>query len=244
MDDRERSCVFHVQNTGAEPVEATITLAFGYPASDSLGDVHLELLDDPPPDAPSAVPWVRALPRMMRLAPGEQQAVRVLASPPGRLAPGEYWGRVIVAGANAAAPRALDERPDIAVGITLETRIVISLSYRHAPVSTGVKLSDFRARLANGVLQADIDLKREGNAAYLGRVQLTLRDQAGRIVHDSARVIAVYYDLHRRYTIPLPALAAGRYRLHLLLSTSRTDLPAAAILPAESVEEIVDLEIS
>jgi hypothetical protein len=243
MDDHSRSTVFYVQNSGDVPTEVAVALSFGYPASDSLGGIHMELIESPGPDHPSAADWVRALPRRIMIQPGERQAVRLLAQPPADLPPGEYWSRIIVTSQTTPPPRPVAESGQIQVGLTLQTRTIISLSYRKAQVSTGISLRGFGARIDGEELIAELDLARTGNAAYLGDVRLVLTDDAGTVVQRFERVIAVYYELYRVLSFPVGSLPPGVYRLHLNLSTVRNDIPQENILPAEPVEADVEVTV-
>ncbi len=243
MDDQSRSTVLYVQNSGEWPTEIEILLRFGYPASDSLGGVHMELIETPGPGAPSAADWVRALPRRLLVQPGERQAVRLLARPPAELPAGEYWSRVIVTSRDGRPLQTGGADGKIRVGLTLETRTIISLSYRRAQVFTGVKLKGFRAAIEDGKVTTQIELQRLGNAAFLGRLALDLVDERGAEVAHWDRVIAVYYDLFRRLDFPVQSLAPGRYVLHMNLSTTRQDIPETYVLKAETVGAVVELTV-
>ncbi len=239
--DSEPSAVFFVQNTGQVAVEVEVALSFGYPASDSLGGIHIKLIENPASTDPSAAAWVRALPRRMLIQPGEPQAVRILAQPPEDLGPGEYWCRVLVTARDQKPPRLQEISDEIQVGLSLETRTIISLSYRRGAVTTGARLNGFSARMVDGTVVADLDLERVGNAAYLGRVNLELYNEQGESAGHWERVIAVYYDLRRSLRCPVPALRPGRYTLRVGLTTDRADIPAKDVIAAAPVEASTEL---
>jgi len=46
MGDDSRSAVLYLQNVGDRTEEVSIELQFGYPVSDSTGNVHVELIED------------------------------------------------------------------------------------------------------------------------------------------------------------------------------------------------------
>ncbi len=243
MDDDHRSTVFYVQNTGAVPAEMEVDLRFGYPASDSFGGVHIELVDDPEPQAPTATGWVRALPRRMVIHPGQRQAIRLLAQPPENLPDGEYWSRVIVTSREVRPTLSPEVDAEIRVGLRLETRTLISMSYRRANVRTGARIRQYEAQVSGESLEVAVEIEREGNAAYLGQLALTLTDATERRLARWERVVAVYYDLFRRFTYALPHLEPGGYRLHLELATVRQDIPAADVIQAEPVRAVTELTI-
>src|SRR5207247_10383600 len=86
------------------PAEITISTAFGYPVTDSLGHFALRAVDRPDSTLPSAAAWVQAFPRRLTIAPLERQTVRLLATPPAGLPDGEYWARLIVSARGGNLP--------------------------------------------------------------------------------------------------------------------------------------------
>jgi hypothetical protein len=88
-----------------------------------------------------------------------------------------------------------------------------------------------------------VDLTREGTAAYLGSVRFELRERSGRVVANWLTPIAVYYEQHRRFALPLDSVAPGAYQLHLLVSTAREDIGAEHVLPAEPIERTLPVEV-
>jgi len=243
LDHHSRSGVLYVHNPGDSPEEVTVELQYGYPASDSAGGVHIELIPEPSPEAPSAAGWVRALPQRMRIAPGARQAVRLLAQPPAGLKDGEYWSRIIVSSRAAQPPAPVSADASVRVGLTLEMRTITSLAYRKGPLSTGVALDDFAIDPPSDTLVAAVRLSRRGNAAYLGKIEFTLTDAQGREQGGWEQAIAVYWDLYRRYQLPTTGLAAGKYTLAVRLSTEREDIPSTQLLPAAVVEQKLDFTL-
>jgi hypothetical protein len=243
IDHHTRSGILYVQNPGDDVEEVSIALEYGYPASDSAGGVYIELIPDPPANAPSAAGWVRALPQRIRVLPGARQAVRLLAQPPAELPDGEYWSRIIVTSHAAQAPVPVSEDAAVRVGLTLEMRTITSLIYRKGQVSTGVALDDFAVESAGDTLVAAVRVSRRGSGAYLGKVEFVLTDAQGKEVGGWEQAIAVYFDLYRRYSLPTKGLAPGPYSLAVRLSTERSDIAQAQLLPAEAVERTIQLVV-
>ena len=243
IDHHTRSGILYIQNPGDDVEEVTVELEYGYPASDSTGGVHIELIPNPPADAPSAASWVRALPQRVRVQPGARQAVRLLAQPPADLKDGEYWSRIIVTSHSAQPPVTVSEEQAVRVGLTLEMRTITSLIYRKGQVTTGVALEDFAVESAGDTVIAAVKLSRNGNGAYLGKIEFVLTAADGAEVGGWEQVVAVYYDLFRRYSLPTTGLAPGNYRLRAKLSTDRQDIAQAQLLPAPVVERTIDLMV-
>lgn len=229
MTHTSRTGTITLYNPNPLPEEIEISFAFGYPQSDSAGDVTVPLSDVAPEGEPSAVPWLRAFPRRLVLQPGQQQVVRILAQPPAGLADGEYWSRVLVTATGGRPPVEQQVQPDVRVAISMRTIIVASLNYRKGRLSTGIAITGAVAeRTADGV-QITVDMARQGEAAYLGRIRIELLDAAGGVVHEEEDVLSVYRTLRRRFTMPGMENAV---RVRYTLDTERPELGQSNIITA------------
>jgi P pilus assembly chaperone PapD len=237
IDHRTRSGVLYLFNPGDRPEEVTVELVFGYPVSDSAGNVSVQLIEDPSPEEPSAAGWMRAFPRRARVAPGQRQAVRLLAQPPLSLADGEYWTRVVVA-SRPTEPPVTAADTGVRVGLTLEVRTVIPVTYRKGAVSTGVDVTGLQTAVEGDSVVVRVGMRRLGSAAYLGTMRLALRDTLGVARAEWDQHVAVYHDLLRRASLPVAGLPPGTYNLHLRIDTERSDLEARNVLSAQPLEAI------
>jgi hypothetical protein len=86
-------------------------------------------------------------------------------------------------------------------------------------------------------------MTREGNAAFLGTVAFTVRTPEGRVVRDWSTPVAVYYDVNRRFALPLEGIPSGRYDVEFRISTDREDIDRRFVLPAEPIERTVTVEV-
>ncbi len=236
MDHRTRSETLTLYNSGTTTEEIEISFAFGYARSDSTGDVSVFFSDDPAPAGePSVVPYLRAFPRQLRLAPGERQVVRILVTPPADLPAGEYWGRVMVT-SRGGQPPIEESRGDVQMQLSLTTVIAVALNYRHGEVATGLAVRSVDAVQTEETIEFIADVERIGNAAFLGRVVAEVVDADGNVVAEHVEDMVAYVPTLWRFSIPRPAgtLGAGavvRYRFE----AERAGVPAGAILPAEPV---------
>src|SRR2546430_14037771 len=98
IDHARRSGTVTLYNPTPDPAEITISTAFGYPVTDSLGHFALRSVERPDSTLPSAAAWVQAFPRRLTIAPLERQTVRLLATPPAGRAPGGGLGPPVGAG--------------------------------------------------------------------------------------------------------------------------------------------------
>jgi hypothetical protein len=244
MSNSQRTAEITLMNTGTGPEEVSVDFIFGYPASDTLGNVFIHFPDSVTDEDPSAVGFIRAFPRRLIITPGSRQVVRLLATPPSDLADGEYWTRVVVT--SRGGPGVGGGTPDdVAAGVTLEVRTILSLAFRQGDVSTGLDMTRFSMGLENDSLILWIGLDRQGNSAYLGQINIDFREVTGdTLVAEWATPIAVYHELTRRYAFSVEHLPPGTYTAQFDLNNHRDDLPdQSVVLPADPVVRSVGLEI-
>lgn len=245
IDARSRTAQVYLINTGTTPEDCSIDLKFGYPDTDSAGNIYVRLVDNPEGDQAqaSSAGWIRAFPHRVVVQPGSRQVVRLLAQPPSNLPEGEYWTRLIVTSRGAEiAVSGTDSM--VRAGVELVVSTIISVTYRNGAVRTGVTLNDFRAGVEHDSLVLRLGLAREGNAAYLGTARVLLRDAAGNVRGQWDTPIAVYYALNRRLALPLEgALPPGSYVAQLDLTTQRDDIPQSSVLPAAPIQQTVAVEV-
>jgi P pilus assembly chaperone PapD len=242
IDHTTRSGALYLANNGTTPEEVTIAVKFGYPDTDSVGNVYVRMIDSPDSAQPSAEGWIHVFPTRMILKPGATQTVRLLAEPPAGLPDGEYWTRLV---STARGRRSVASGADSSANASLpvETRTIIPVLYRKGAVRTGVGVGRFRAAVQEDSIVAQVRLRRQGNAAYLGTTIFRLVGGSGQEVRKWELPVAIYYQLDRRYTFPLNSLAPGRYVLHLDVTTARTDVNQINILPASPVADSTTLEV-
>jgi hypothetical protein len=238
MSHTSRTGTITLYNPNPLPEEIEISFAFGYPQSDSAGDVSVPLSDVAPDGEPSAVPWLRAFPRRLVLEPGQQQVVRILAQPPAGIADGEYWSRVLVVATGGRPPVEQQVQPDGRVSISMRTIFVASLNSRKGRVTTGVEVSAASAQRTPDGVQVTLDMARTGDAAYLGRVRLEALDANGRVPHEEEDILSVYRTLRRRFSLPGLENAA---RVRYVLDTERPELGQANLITAPPVSGIIEI---
>jgi len=244
LGDRNRSGQVYLVNQGTSTEEVTIELQYGYPEADSAGNMRIRLVEEPGAGEPSAAAWLRAYPRRVRLASGERQAVRIQATPPADLPDGEYWSRLIVTSQQSQPPMPVGGDSAVRAGITFALRTITSVTFRKGRVTTAVRLDSLSSSLRGDTLETWIGVAREGNAAFLGSLRFELRDDRGTVVREwGSTPIAVYYQLLRRFELPVDSVAPGTYHLHALVSTARQDIAPHHILPAAPVADSVGVEI-
>jgi len=244
IDHARRNGTVSLYNPNPEPAEITISTAFGYPVTDSLGHFALRTVEHPDSMLPSAAEWVQAFPRRLTIASLERQTVRLLVTPPAGLPDGEYWARLIISARGGRLPiGGVGDTAAVRVRLNLVVNTNIGVAYRKGPVATGVALSNLRVRIRRDSVEVWSRLERRLTAAYVGTVRATLVDSTGKVRSTLSAPIAVYFVMEPRYALAVAGLAPGLYWLRYELVTDREDLDPAVVLQASAVRDSVELRL-
>ncbi|HXQ29386.1 MAG TPA: hypothetical protein VN848_08960, partial [Gemmatimonadales bacterium] len=244
IDHARRTGVLTLYNPNPDPAEVSISTAFGYPVTDSLGHFALRTPDQPDSAHPSAATWIQAYPRRLLIAPLERQTVRLLATPPSGLPDGEYWARLIITARGGKLPVAsTGDTATVRVQLDLVVNTNIGISYRKGPMTTGLAVSQLRTRTAGDSLQVWSHLERQGTAAYVGTAHVALVDSAGQIKRVVSAPIAVYVTMDPCYALSTAGLPPGRYRIRYEFLTQRDDLDPSVVLRAPPVRDSLDVHV-
>lgn len=243
IDHASRSGSVLLYNPNSEPAEVTISVIFGYPATDSAGNIYLRT-DSADAALPSAAGWLQPFPRRLTVMPLERQTVRLLARPPAGLPDGEYWARLVIAAKGGQVPvGGIPDTAQIQVGLSLEVRSLIGVYYRKGTPTTGVRIAGLRAALLADTLEVRAELSRLGTAAFLGTARGELVDSAGAVRAEFRSPIAAYYTIVPRFTTFAGILPPGRYRLRLTVEPGREDVDARHRLPSPTVSDSVEVRV-
>jgi P pilus assembly chaperone PapD len=231
IDASSREGVVTLRNGGEHPEEIELTFQFGTSVADSDGNVRLVLADSAPAGAPSAVSWLRAFPRRLVLAPGETQLVRIMVRPPEGTAAGEYWARLIVSAVPQGEP--VEQRQgDATMRLRVGTRVVAGVHYRVGRLTTGISAANAVATLDEDEVNLTLDLQRQGNAAFVGRLRVRYLGANGApLGAEYVEPFTLYAaDLRRRFRVPA---RAGATAVEYIFDSERQDLPAGAVVRAQ-----------
>jgi P pilus assembly chaperone PapD len=235
------SALLTLINTGARPEEIELSIGFGYPVSDSAGVLHVDIVDSAAGGEPSLTSYLRVFPRRLVLQPGQRQVIRVMVTMPAGAGDGEYWGRVLVK-SRGGEPPIEQTQGDVKMHLSLETTFATAVFYHKGDVKTGISVPTVSAKRLSDGAELTIDLKRDGNSAFLGRVHAELVDASGKSVAEVEDVVAVYRALRRRFALrtatPIPA---GTYTVRYVVDTERPDLPMQGPIRAAAVRGTVEV---
>lgn len=221
LSDKERTGRMTIQNPTNKPKEVDIFFGFGLPESDSLGDVRISLQDSNVTDTRSAMDWIKAFPRKILLPPNGSQVIRLVATPPEGLQTGEYWARIVVRsqeGGVALSPTG--ENNQITTNLNMIMQTAIMLKYRTGELTAKLELADASATLRDSLVEVMLDMANRGNVSYVGILSCRLLDADKKEISHKNIDLAVYRDMKRRLTLPLPGESRKPpYQVEVLITT-------------------------
>jgi hypothetical protein len=163
--------------------------------------------------------------------------VRLLAQPPADLPQGEYWSRLIITSRGQQLPvEGIPDSSGVKVGLNMALQTVIAATFRKGEVTTGVEVRGFEPRIEAGMLVLHPEFVRQGDAAYIGLLELSLVADGGEVVRTWSSQIAAYRDYRRRFEYDVSDLPSGDYDLVFRLSTEREDIAPSDRLASVPVE--------
>lgn len=244
IDARTRTASLLIVNPNDQPAEIEIGTLFGYPVTDSAGQLVLRTVDQPDSTFPSAAAWVKPFPRRMTLAPRAQQTVRLFVSPPPALPDGEYWARLVVTARGGQLP--ITQQSDsgsVRVGLSVEVRTILPLLYRKGKLQGGITLSALGTERRGDSLLVRAHVERTGAAAALGTAQGELVDSTGAVRATFSAPVSAYYAIDPRFALGIASVPAGRYLLRLEIAPGRKDLAPEVIVPFTAVRDSVAVDL-
>jgi hypothetical protein len=229
MNSSNRFGTFVVENKTAEPQEVSVKFRFGYPSSDSIGNLSMQYEDSIAESKYSLTGWIKGFPKKFVLMPGTQQIIRLTTQPPADLKDGMYWTRIVT----TAQPQA--KRIDtIRAGITTQINIVFeqitTVLYAKGALNTGLEIMDpFIVDDSAGVRLVWKTVK-NGNAPYLGTVSVTLFNEAGSVVDEYIETLGIYLTMNKKASFDRSKLKSGKYIAEIKFVTERKDIASEDII--------------
>jgi len=213
-----------IHNNGTTPYEISINFMFGYPGSDSDGNLVMIYTDTIAQAQYGLENMIRAFPRSFLLQPQQQQTVRIQVLPRYRRNEGFFFTRMSV----FAQPQSPEITEEVAEGvgtrISFNVEQITAVFYRRGPVNTGLGISKLEIEQTDSVLLIKPHLQRSGNAPFLGSMYATLKDTRGNTVAESQSTTTVYFDVIRPIQLLVEHLPSGRYTLELSFESRRNDI--------------------
>jgi len=231
-------------NRSRDAQEILVSFKFGYPTSDSLGNIFMQYDDSIAADKYSCSTWLRGFPRQFILNPGQQQVVRLTVTPQQDLSDGVYWTRLVTR--STPQVKFIDTvKTGVTANITFVLEQVTTIVFEKGSVNTVVDISDARTFTDSTHLNVLAEINRGGDAPFLGTVNLKILDAVGNTVYTDKLLIAAYFSMHVKFAVPLSNLKAeGHYTAVLDVSSDRPDIPPENAIKINPIEQSIPFTLS
>jgi P pilus assembly chaperone PapD len=234
----------YVSNGSETPQEVNISFLFGYPGSDSLGNVIMIYNDSITEGQYGLTERVRTFPKSFILAPGQQQTVRVQVRPDRTKPAGTYFTRVKILSNAQTADIGQTNNAEITTQVTFQFEQVIAMFYKSGSVSTGLDFKHMDTEVTSRSIVVDSEYAVSGNSPYLGSFNAVLKDDSGKILKEQQQTIALYFQGKRSFGISLPEdIRSGNYTLEVLFKTERSDIPSADLVQSTPVNKKFTVQV-
>jgi len=232
-----------VSNNSDNAYEVSVNFAFGYPGSDSEGNLIMNYNDSTAFTQYALDPIIRAFPRSFILKAKEQRTVRLQVISKQRRVDGFYFTRMKVLAKPQTADVTDAQTEGIGTKINFNFEQITAVFYHKGKVNTGVVVKDIDVRQKEGALELRPHLQRTGNAPFLGSMLAKLKDADGKVVSEAQSTTTVYFDEIRRLEMKLDKVTPGTYTLEMTFETHRNDMLTSDLIQSPNVVQERKIEI-
>ena len=243
LSSQDQFGTFVVMNRSKDPQEIIVSFRFGYPTSDSLGNIFMQYDDSIAAQKYSCADWLKGFPRQFILNPGQQQVVRLTVRPQQGLPDGVYWTRLVTR--STPQVKFIDTvKTGVTANITFVLEQVTTVIYEKGGIGTSVTVSNAGTFADSTHLNVIARINRGGNAPFFGTVNLKVLDAAGNMVYTDKLLLAAYFSMNVKFSVPLSELRVGdHYTAVLDLSSDRPDIPPENLIKVEPVEQKIPFSL-
>jgi hypothetical protein len=217
----------------------SVSSFFAIPEPDSSGQFHLVRIDSN--QVQNIASDIRCSPRRFQLSAGQEQIIRISIQDAALLSEGEYWSRVMIS-AMTHPVQADPLQLAVSISMGLEVRTISGLIFRKGSVHTGLEVTEAATTLDQNILWTHLQLKKRGNAAWIGTVEQALYNTKGEVVHRDRSISNVYRDRQERLKLVLPSLPPDNYTLKIRYVSERED-PMIKLLKTPPVIQTFNIPI-
>lgn len=223
-----------VQNGTDVVQEVSVSFRFGYPASDSLGNMSIRYDDSLEARRSSCAGWLKVFPKKFTLAPRQQQTVRIATSPPAGLADRLFWTRCIT----SAAPQQVFI-DTVQRGVTAKLNFVFeqvtTAVYTAGSPRPSIEIEGKGVHLDSQSVVVLWKARSKGNAPFFGTAVTRLYDSRGRQVDETTETLAIYVDMMKRSVFKRSAFSRGTYTAEVTLLSRRNDISPENIVQLQPI---------
>lgn len=242
MDDGSKFASVMIINRSNESRDVSLDFKFGYPQSDSLGNVSVNYRDSVLERKYSLVSWIKVFPRQFTLQPGEQRTVRLTVKTPNDLPDGAYWGRMTT----TSAPKAqLADTNAAAIGAQLNFVFnqVVPVVFQHGKLESTISIERNNVIADTGRIDIISAIRCAGHTPFFGATSLRVLDDKGSVVEEQKAPVAVYFNLAKRFSLDRKLYKSGSYKAEIAISGQRGDVEERFLRTIPPVNVVVPFSV-
>lgn len=244
LDAKNRTGQITILNTNEDPKEIIISLEFGYPGYDSLGN-HAMILGDTVPQAKiSAAPYVKVFPKRLLLQPKEDQVVKFMLRNTSKLKDGIYTCRINILSKNPPEEIDTTYTDEISAKLDIQFTLRAALILRKGKLNCNLDITNTEYKVDSNNVDIIFDFKRSGNSPFLGTAELSISDLDGNEIASLKEPTPIYFDSRKSFKFRKSQFVNKKYRVNLLMSNEHKDIPENFKIPMKSKEKsfVIDLK--
>ncbi|MEG8947912.1 hypothetical protein [Rosettibacter firmus] len=232
MDNKNQFANMIVQNESDEPYEIGVSFKFGFPVSDSLGNLSMKYIDEPGTEYPSILNYVRAFPKKFILKPKQKQLIGLTIKPPQNLQDGTYWVRIVTSSTKQRPQPLLDTNSqNLNAQINFVLNQITTMLYRTGNANTGIDIVDAKYYKNQDKLDIVTSLKKLGNSPFFGDVKVSIYNSDNQLIKTDTQHTKVFYDLSVKQSFDLAEFKKGNYKAIIQVThNEKEDVPNSAPL--------------
>jgi hypothetical protein len=233
----------YISNNGSEPQEVAITFRFGYPDSDSDGNLVMNYSDKEAYRQFGLDSVIRAFPRSFILPGKSHRIVRIQVIPGKIRNDGFYYTRMKILSKPQAPELSTEQEEGLSASISLNFEQVTAVFYRRGKVNTGVVIQKLDISQNEKKLVLRPHVQRTGNSPYFGTMAVQLRDNHSKLVAEVQNTTTAYFDVIRRMELDIANVNPGDYTLELSFESRRNDMQAGDLIQSPRVVHRTKVEL-
>jgi P pilus assembly chaperone PapD len=242
IDNHNKFGTYTVINQTNEEQEVSINFQFGYPISDEDGNVTMKYEDVPTPGMNALNDWLKIFPKRFLVKPGEKQVVRMTVDPPANLAPGTYWTRMVTS--TQTKTTFTDTTKNLSAKINFILNQITTVIYKNKKFSNNINYRDLVVNQDTASVNFISDLSVTGDQPFFAKFEYQVLDNAQNVVYEREEFASVYFDMKRKYQVPIVDLPPGNYTLNVkIISDDNSDIPKNDNYPITPIQKSISFTI-
>lgn len=242
IDNQNKFGTYTVLNQTNEEQEVSIDFQFGYPVSNDSGNVTMKFEETPSAGMNALNDWLKIFPKRFLIKPGEKQVVRMTVAPPANLPNGTYWTRMITS--TQTKTTFSDTAKNLSAKINFVLNQITTVIYKNKQFTNNISMGELSVNQDSSFVNFMTDVSVTGDQPFFGKFVYKVLNSSNAVVFEGEEYASVYFDMKRKYNVPLSDLPAGNYVLDVTISSDdNPDIPRSDNFPITPMQKSINFSI-